>query len=77
MKIIFIYIGAALTGIGFAVLSILRSIRAKRDGRGSFSSLPIKVTDTDRKMFKIGVFLVCLGLLIFLIIEVTVGLKIR
>lgn len=77
MKIIFIYIGSAFTGIGFALLSLLRLIRAKRDGRGPFSGVPIKVTDTDRKMFKTGVFLVCLGLLIFFIIELTVGLKIR
>ena len=77
MKTIFVYIGIALTGIGFALLSILRHSRATRDGRGYFSGVPIKVTDTDRKMFRIGVFLVCLGLLMFLIIELTVGLKIR
>jgi hypothetical protein len=57
---IFGYIGYALMVIGFGFFAILQLSRAKRDG--GYIGLLTKVTDADKKMFKIGAILVFLGL---------------
>ena len=75
MKTIFIYIGIALTGIGFGLMALMLLIRDKRNYSrltGSFAQVP----NAEEKMFRIGAILVCLGVLIFVIIAVTVGLKV-
>ena len=64
---IFGYMGCALMVIGFGLFGIVQLSRAKRDG-GLFSGLPTKVTDADKKMLKIALALVLLGLFILIII---------
>jgi archaellum biogenesis protein FlaJ (TadC family) len=70
---IFIYVAIIFLFIGFCLLNILQRSRAKRDGGCWYSDRPIQVTDKDKKLFKIALILMCLGILIFVILRIVVG----
>ncbi len=68
MKTMLVYISIALTSVGFGIIAIMLVIRDKRNYSrltGPYAPVPAaKVI-----MSRIGVILVCLGILILIIIQ--------
>ena len=69
MKIMLVYLGIALTGIGFLLIGIVQQKQYRRNHYRICGPLNEPVPDAEKKMFKICAILACLGIFIVIIIQ--------